>query len=419
MRHDRHERLTVDHASRRQGRGNPASIATCAPVGIARQLDRASVLFLQRSAGNRATVRLLQRNGRGGTRYPSQAELAQLLQELRGLEGAKRVPVQKPSRLLEWMKRSPDWLRRAALVIGADISAASGGRTIDIPETEKPEHIQELEQGIEDKRRAEGKKKGGSSPPKGRAAGGGMTGGTRYPTRAEQAQMIRELNELTVAQPVAKPPAPGTPPGGSGGATSKVVTQAEEALVESGAQAGEKLGMRALKGFGRFLLEVGIPGPDDAIMMLGDFAGSYAEAWKAMEKRGLQRGFAAGFAAQLLRFDPDWVRERLAYRFANRSMATNLVGGRGKEERKFNEGLARGYFYGQRHSAQQAATVREGAFAALARSGRSIGTSSGFDVDDVWRVASVLVPTANAVIAEAERRMEKRLMKELAKKMGW
>jgi hypothetical protein len=344
-----------------------------------------------------------------------------LLQELRGLGAAERQRVlrQKPSWLLEWLKRSPDWLRKVAIVGGVVISGESGGRTIDIPESEKPEWIQETEQGIEDERRARNKKKGRSTPPKGGGAGGGVPGGTRHPTRAEQAQMIKELNELTVAQPVAKPPAPSTPPASSGGATSKVVTQAEEALVESGAKAGERLGMRALKGFGRFLLEVGIPGPDDAIMMLGDFAGSYAEAWKAMEKRGLHRGFAAGFAAQLLSFDPDWVRAKLAYRYANPSMATNLVGGRGKEERKFNEGLARGYFYGQRHSAQQVATVRERAFAALARSGRSIGTSSGFDVDDVWRLASVLMPTANAVIAEAERRTEKRLMKEVAKKMGW
>lgn len=87
-----------------------------------------------------------------------------------------------------------------------------------------------------------------------------------------------------------------------GGATSKVVVEAEEALVEGGIKAGEKFGVRALEGIGRFLLEMGIPGPEDAIMMMADFAGSYAEAWKAMERRGLQRGFAGGFAAQLLGF---------------------------------------------------------------------------------------------------------------------
>ncbi|MEO8689601.1 MAG: hypothetical protein ABI611_15485, partial [Solirubrobacteraceae bacterium] len=118
----------------------------------------------------------------------------------------------------------------------------------------------------------------------------------------------------------------------------------EEALVEGGVKAcvraGEKLGVRALNGIGRFLLEVGIPGPEDAIMMMVDFAGSYSEAWKAMEQRGLQRGFAGGFAAQLLGLGPDWVRETLAYRYASPSMATNIVGGRGKEERTSNEGLS-------------------------------------------------------------------------------
>jgi hypothetical protein len=203
------------------------------------------------------------------------------------------------------------------------------------------------------------------------------------------------------------------------GATGKVVSEAEEAVVESGVKAGEKFGVRALKGIGRFLLEVGIPGPEDAIMMLGDFAGSYAEAWKAMEQRGLQRGFAGGFAAQLLGFDPDWVREKLAYRYANRSMATDVVGGRGKEERKLNEGLARGYFYGHSHSAQQAAKVRAHAFAALTKEGRSIGSGAGFDVTDVWKLASVLAPIANAVIAEADRRKERRLLKDVAEKLGW
>ena len=202
-----------------------------------------------------------------------------------------------------------------------------------------------------------------------------------------------------------------------GGAATKVVTEAEEALVESSVKAGEQFGVRALKGIGRFLLEVGIPGPEDAIMMMADFAGSYAEAWKAMEQRGVQRGFAGGFAAQLLGLDPDWVRETLAYRYANPSMATNLVGGRGKEERKFNEGLARGYFYGHRHTTAQADKVRASALTALAKAGRSIGTGGKYDVYDVWGLASVLVPTVNAVIAEADRRKEQRIMKEWAKRM--
>ena len=106
------------------------------------------------------------------------------------------------------------------------------------------------------------------------------------------------------------------------------------------------------------------------------------------------------------------VRERLAYRYANPSMATNVAGRRGKEERKFNEGLACGY--GHRHSAAQAETIRAGAFAALTKADRSIDTIRP-DVIDVWKLASVLAPRANALITEAERRKERRLMEEWAK----
>jgi hypothetical protein len=78
----------------------------------------------------------------------------------------------------------------------------------------------------------------------------------------------------------------------------------------------------------------------------------------------------------------------------------------------------RGYLYGEKHTTRQANTVRQKAFDALLRQERSVGRYDDdndlwtFDRDDVYAFAGVLLPTAAAVLAEADRRRQKRVEAE-------
>ena len=98
----------------------------------------------------------------------------------------------------------------------------------------------------------------------------------------------------------------------------------------------------------------------------------------------------------------------------DRGVVTQVLGAAGVGEGAFNGGLMRGFGYGERHSAHQLRSARQRAFAALASAGHSIGSERGFEYDDVYTLAAVLLPTADAVVTEGDRRRELRLENEQA-----
>ena len=118
---------------------------------------------------------------------------------------------------------------------------------------------------------------------------------------------------------------------------------------------------------------------------------------------------------------PRWARW-FAHTVASRDVITQLLDAVGVAENAFNEGLVRGFIYGEKHSQAQAQAVRQKAFDALVAKGRMPGRYDGDDLytfgrDDVYSFAAVLAPTADAVLAEAERRKAAREQAERAQRI--
>jgi hypothetical protein len=160
-----------------------------APVAAHRALDveRAAVIGLQRSAGNRATTRLLQRSGEG-TRYAERGEFAKLLKELSDRAGvagpARPVKPAQPSAMWKWMKgKSPQWLQALGLATGLGTAGADENKPIKpaIEEVRKPLEVEEAEREAGDRSRSKKAPRAGPDPPPPR--GGTAEGGTRYADR--------------------------------------------------------------------------------------------------------------------------------------------------------------------------------------------------------------------------------------------
>ncbi len=103
-------------------------------------------------------------------------------------------------------------------------------------------------------------------------------------------------------------------------------------------------------------------------------------------------------------------------------MVTEILGTAGVAENAFNEGLVRGFLFGERHSAAQVQEVRQKAFDAIRRQDRSVGRDTGndvwqFDRDDVYTFAGALLSYADWFLAEADRRREERLEQERLRKL--
>ena len=130
----------------------------------------------------------------------------------------------------------------------------------------------------------------------------------------------------------------------------------------------EKLGKLGIE-----LIEGLVPDPLDALELMYDFAGSYKEAWNRIKQDNLQNGFAMGLAAYLVIPRWEWA-EYWARTTVSRDVATQVIGAVGIAENAYNEGLVRGFLYGEKHSKAQADKLRQKAFNALVKVGTCPGT---------------------------------------------
>jgi hypothetical protein len=203
---------------------------------------------------------------------------------------------------------------------------------------------------------------------------------------------------------------------GAGG-LGKAAVKAEEAVAE--AAATPKLYKRVATNLGKLgveLLEGLVPDPLDALEVMYDFAGSYKEAWERIKRGNLTNGFAIGLAAYLVIPRWEWAKY-YARTTVSRDVATQVLGAVGIAENAFNDGLVRGFLYGEKHSTAQANRLRQKAFDALVKAGRMPGHYEGNDVytfgrDDVYSFAVALHPTAVSVLKEADRRRAARIESE-------
>jgi hypothetical protein len=212
--------------------------------------------------------------------------------------------------------------------------------------------------------------------------------------------------------------APGGDRSGSGaGGGGKVVKEGGEAAAE--AAASPKFYRRLAAKLGRIGMEVVdglVPDPLDALELMYDFAGSYKEAWNRIKRDNLTTGFAIGLAAYLVIPRWEWAKY-YARTTVSRDVATQVLGAVGIAENAFNDGLVRGFIYGEKHATAQANRLRQKAFDALVKAGRMPGRYEGDDVytfgrDDVYSFAAALQPTAVSVLKEADRRKAARIEAE-------
>jgi hypothetical protein len=192
------------------------------------------------------------------------------------------------------------------------------------------------------------------------------------------------------------------------GAGTKTFVKAEETAIK----AETKLGSRLAKGAGRLGLSMLLPGPEDAIMLMADFAGSYLEAWEIIEERNTRSGIAMGIAAGMMGLNWDWVQQNVWRRFVSRDVATQVVGAVGKAERSYNDGLVRGYKYGAGHPQRMKNRILGEAFTILFQEGYRTDEEGLFTVDTVARVAAVLTPLADDFLRQAAKRREAREKRE-------
>jgi hypothetical protein len=197
------------------------------------------------------------------------------------------------------------------------------------------------------------------------------------------------------------------------GAATKALVKAEETAIK----AETKLGSRVATGAGRLGLSMLLPGPEDAIMLMVDFAGSYQEAWDIIEQRNTRSGIAMGIASGMMGLDWGWVQENLWRRFATRSVEAEVIGAVGKAERSYNDGLVRGHKYGAGHPRGMKNRILAEAFGMLAQEGYQTSEAGLFTIDTVARVARVLMPLADDFLRQAAERKEAREKREMEQRL--
>jgi len=243
---------------------------------------------------------------------------------------------------------------------------------------------------------------GGSRGPTSRGGGGGTSGGGAASKLEGKAEHAAGKSGTATTKSAAKTTEKAT------GAGTKTLVKAEETVLK----AETKLGSRLAKGAGRLGLSMLLPGPEDAIMLMADFAGSYLEAWEIIEQRNTRSGIAMGIAAGMMGLNWDWVQQNVWRRFVTRDVATQVVGAVGKAERSYNDGLVRGYKYGAGHPKGMKNRILGEAFTLLSQEGYRTDEEGLFTLDTVARVAAVLTPLADDFLQQAAKRREAREKRE-------
>lgn len=210
--------------------------------------------------------------------------------------------------------------------------------------------------------------------------------------------------------------------------TTPAATAAAGARVESAVTSAAATEVKAVTGLSRVgsgLAKLGplgfhllLPGPLDALMLMVQYAGSYAAAHEAIRSRNTRTGFAIGLSANLLNRSFGAVRKHLSRKFIlDREVHTQVLGAVGMAEKAHNAGLGAGFHYGGLLSDDARDALREFGFAALAAQGRLPESWQEMrSAEGVWRLARALLPAVDQIFeamrvqAEKERAAERRQM---------
>ena len=210
-----------------------------------------------------------------------------------------------------------------------------------------------------------------------------------------------------------KPPSAGAEPRGAA-TTAEEASEATASRVEgAAAEAEEALIDRIGAGVGS-IVEGLLPTPLDVLAMEAQFAGSYEDAWDAIEERNTRDGIILGITAGIMDLDRAWVAENLGRRIADRDVETEFLGAVGKAERAFNDGLARGHRYGFGHPPALKKKILARAFRALAQRGVQVREEERGSFNTLTLIARLLTPLADDFLAKAAARRKARELKALA-----
>jgi hypothetical protein len=389
----------------------------------ARAVSVAGLLGLQRTAGNRAVTRLLQRsNG-----HPPDDRWGRVVADLERRLGEVGREIDEVERIADDLLGGR--LHGESTLQALERLAQRGNKTAE-------GLLEQLRQLLKRHRRLFDALERARERLRARLPGGGGQGGAPgggegqsqfdKGAKAGEKEAGKEA-EKTVAKEAEKTVAKEAEKTVVKEAEKKVVKEAGERVVkEAGGAAAERVGKgtllkRVAAKIGPKLLEALVPDPLDALELMVDFAKSFTEAREAIRRRNLEDGFAVGWAAYLVVPRWEWAKW-FALTVASKDVATQVVGAVGVAENAFNEGLVRGFIYGEKHTAAQTDRVRQKAFDAVLKvTGHAPGRYDGDDVytfgrDDVYAFAGALHTTAVGVLKEADKRREARLEAERLKK---
>lgn len=149
--------------------------------------------------------------------------------------------------------------------------------------------------------------------------------------------------------------------------------------------------------------------------MEAQFAGSYTDAWAAIEERNTRDGIILGITAGIMDLDWAWVTDTIWRRIADRNVETEILDAVGKAERAFNDGLARGHHYGFGHPTGLKKKILAQAFRALAQRGIQVREEERRSFDTLTLLARVLTPLADDFLAKVATRREARELEALGR----
>jgi hypothetical protein len=216
----------------------------------------------------------------------------------------------------------------------------------------------------------------------------------------------------------------GPGPAGSGGVSGVTAASTEAHVAETEASvAGDGLRAMQVEGdvveavetaakgsrmarIGTFLLELGVPGPLDALELWLQVYASIAEAKAQFRREAYALGFAEGLAAVLTGVEAGDAQRLLMARVPTPSIGERAAGWEGVREGGNNEGVRDGFRFGRELSPAQASAFRDKAFAAIAANGASL--RGDFGRDDLIAIGIGLKPTIVALLDEAERQERQR-----------
>ncbi|UDG78455.1 DUF4157 domain-containing protein [Achromobacter sp. 77] len=248
----------------------------------------------------------------------------------------------------------------------------------------------------------------------------------QHPETAVRPRPKSSLPQLPVEQPATKPRVPGEAPKvGSGPprmaelearygkAPTAVPATAASTVVAEEAGSLLKVSGRTASAIGKIGSAAGwvadflMPGPQDAIMLMVQFAMTYAEAQEAARAEGMRTGFGHGLAAGLLRLSRSWIRENLAPKGISRSVASEVAATTGYREKGVVQGLVAGISFAERLNAdQRKAMLKEGTRAMRAK-GDDVTLRArwerGYTAYDIIDLSVALAPRIDEILEEARK----------------